>query len=80
MFISAMFMYSPLTSVICVKKEEANIYNSLVKSALFPSRIRTFSFESDTSFFPINRIRNIAYQNMDTTHVLVTDIDVFPDG
>ena len=25
-------------------------------------------------------MRNIAYKNSDTTHVLVTDIDIFPDG
>lgn len=73
------FSCSPLTSVISFKKEEADTYNVLVKNALFPSRVRLFSFENESPSFPINRLRNLAYRNTETTHVLITDIDVFPD-
>ena len=73
-------MYSSITSVISIKKEEADTYSSLVKNALFPTRVRVFSFETDGDSFPINMLRNMAFKNTDTTHVLMTDIDVFPDG
>ena len=73
-------MCSPLTTVFSIQKEEHAVYDSLVRNSLFPSRVHLLIYESDMTSFPINMLRNIAYKNSDTTHVLVTDIDIFPDG
>ena len=73
-------MYSPLVSVISVKKDEVAIYNDLLEKSLFPSRVSLYAYEHDRDSFPINVLRNLAYKNTETTHVLMTDIDVFPDG
>ena len=71
---------SPITTVFSIKREERDMYDSLVRNSLFPSRVHLLIHETDMTSFPINILRNIAYKNSDTTHVLVTDIDIFPDG
>ena len=63
-----------------MKKDEVAIYNDLLEKSLFPSRVSVYAYEHDRDSFPINVLRNLAYKNTETTHVLITDIDVFPDG
>lgn len=70
---------SPIEGVIAVKSDEATIFKSLIKDGSFPSRVKIHSYQNDMTSFPINHLRNLAYQYTSTTHVLIADIDVFPD-
>lgn len=75
----SMFIDSPIEGVIAVKNDEAATFKSLIKNGSFPSRVRIHSYQNDMTSFPINHLRNLAYQYTTTTHVLIADIDVFPD-
>lgn len=36
--------------------------------------------ELDPVFYPVNRLRNVAVKAVQTTHFLMTDIDIWPDA
>lgn len=36
--------------------------------------------ELDPAWYPVNRLRNVAVAGVDTTHFLMTDIDIWPDA
>lgn len=69
---------SPISAAICVKKEEKELFQTITESSFFPSRVRVAMFVPERTNFPINKLRNLAYTNSDSTHVLVIDIDVIP--
>ena len=67
-----------ISAAICVQKEEKEFFQSLLDSSLLPSRVRVSMFVAEKTTFPINELRNLAYSNSDSTHILVTDIDILP--
>lgn len=70
--------YRSISAAMCVKKEERELFQSLLDASLLPSRVHVSVFVAEKTTFPINDLRNLAYSNSVSTHVLITDIDILP--
>lgn len=63
---------------ISVPLSETSSFDAVEKNANLPSRVKLVRFVQSTPSFPINKLRNMAYQNSDTTHVMMLDRDIIP--
>ena len=64
--------------VISISKKDEELLSSMVQSSLFPARVIVTPIENEMDSFPINTLRNIGYNTVTSTHVLVLDLDVLP--
>ena len=73
-----MFYGRTLSVVISISKKDEDLLNSMVQSSLFPARVIVTPYENERDSFPINTLRNIGYNSVTSTHVLMLDLDVLP--
>ena len=68
----------PISLVVSVSPQDVNNIEKLEKDSNLPSRVKVTNYAPSKRSFPINTLRNIAYRNSDTTHVLMLDQDIIP--
>ena len=68
----------PMCVAISVPLSETSSFDAVERNANLPSRVKLVRFVQSTPSFPINKLRNMAYQNSDTTHVMMLDRDIIP--
>ena len=64
--------------MVSVSPQDVNNIEKLEKDSNLPSRVKVTNYAPSKRSFPINTLRNIAYSNCDTTHVLMLDQDIIP--
>ena len=68
----------PISIAIGCKTDEESRLRSLIESSLFPSRVSIRPVIANGDMLELNKLRNIAFSETTTTHVLVLDIDIIP--
>lgn len=68
----------PISNAIGCKTDEESRLRSLIESSLFPSRVSIRPVIANGDMLELNKLRNIAFSETTTTHVLVLDIDIIP--
>ena len=67
-----------MSVVISTTNDEETSLKKMIASSFFPSRVEIIPHIISGDGFPINTLRNIAINNVHTTHFLVADIDILP--
>lgn len=76
-----LFTLSPFSITLCMKKEEVAEVNLQLKANQFDSRLSIVQYIADgNETYPINKLRNLAIQNVKTDHFWLTDLDMWPSG
>ena len=71
--------YSPLSITIHLKEDEVKEFTERIKADQFPSRLSLVQYIStQPNIYPINKLRNLAIQNVQTDHFWLTDLDMWP--
>lgn len=69
--------YRPASIVMCVTHEEASIVEEYIHTHDLPSRLILLLYiHPPSNTFPINKLRNLAIRNIETTHFLIQDSDL----
>lgn len=68
----------PICAAVSVPLAEASRFDAVEKNANLPSRVKLVRFAQSGPSFPVNKLRNLAYENSDTTHVMLLDRDIIP--
>ncbi len=71
-------IYSELSISIHVTDSNKQIVRSFAHSNSFPSRLHIHYVTDNSGHYPINHLRNIAIQEVTTSHFFLTDIDIWP--
>ena len=59
--------------------EGAAVYEQVIKSLDIPKRLNIIAYFSDSAEpYPINKLRNIAIDQVQTTHFWLADMDMWP--
>lgn len=64
--------------VIGVEKNETQFINQYESILNEYSQIEYQFFETNETYYPINKLRNIAIKDIKTTHFFVCDMDFWP--
>lgn len=71
----------PLVISVCIRSEdELSQLQSFLEEAEFPPHFVVIPYLDTSDHYPINKLRNIAIEQVATSHYLMTDIDLFPAG
>lgn len=68
-----------MSIAVCVNAAEKYILQQTV-SLLASSRISVILYDSDSGSCPVNKLRNLAIRNSNTTHVWITDLNIWPSS
>lgn len=68
----------PISVVVSVPSSESDSIGRVERNANLPTRVNLVRYVQPTTSFPINKLRNMAYQNSKTTHVVILDRDIIP--
>lgn len=77
---------SPIIFVIYISTEsQASVVSQFLLAKDFPEQVQIYTYEGkegcfDNKHFPINKLRNMAIQYVQTTHYIVLDMDVSLSG
>lgn len=69
----------PLSITLCLKPEEVDDINKQLRADNFDSRLSIVQYvATNPNIYPINKLRNLAIQNVRTDHFWLTDLDMWP--
>lgn len=68
-----------MSIAVCVKTEEKYLLQETM-SILASSRISVILYDSISESCPVNKLRNLAIHNVNTTHVWITDLNIWPSS
>lgn len=72
-------MYRPISMAFFLYGEGAHIYQKAIETMQIPSRVNIIAhFSEDPEPYPINMLRNIAFNHVRTTHFWLADMDMWP--
>lgn len=78
---SLVVIHRPLVISVCIRSEdELSQLQSFLEEAEFPPHFVVIPYLDTSDHYPINKLRNIAIEQVATSHYLMTDIDLFPAG
>ena len=68
-----------MSIVLYLPNREWEIYMDTVKQMGLENRIKiTLHLQTQEDLYPINKLRNIAIKNVQTSHFFMTDMDMWP--
>ncbi|CAM9258371.1 unnamed protein product [Sphacelaria rigidula] len=67
-------------SIAILEEDREHLPENLCSHMLIRSTWAQSPDELDPAWYPVNRLRNVAVAGVDTTHFLMTDIDIWPDA
>ena len=75
-------MYSPMIIVVNGHSDEERAISEYIRNTYLPSRLTIIMYlmghkNPMTKQFPVNLLRNLAIRNVETTHYLIMDMDLF---
>lgn len=68
-----------MSIAVCVNTEEKYLLQQTL-SILASSRISVILYDSISGSCPVNKLRNLAIHNANTTHVWITDLNIWPSS
>ena len=76
-------MYSPMIIVVNGHSDEERAISEYIRNTYLPSRLTIIMYlmghkNPMTKQFPVNLLRNLAIRNVETTHYLIMDMDLWP--
>lgn len=63
---------------LCVYQYDIEEVESILLGLYFPSRVSVHQHLQRSNSFPINALRNLAIQDVHTSHLFIADIDIIP--
>ena len=68
-----------LSIAVCVLDKENSMYSWYMRNNAFESRLHVTEYHAKTNAqYPINKLRNLAIESVQTTHLWLTDMDMWP--
>lgn len=74
-----LFTSSPLSITFFLTANTSVLYNEIYDSLSLPKRLHiSYYLSKSNGIYPINKLRNIAIDHVNTTHFWVADMDMWP--
>ena len=68
-----------LSIAVFVLDKENSMYSWYMRNNAFESRLHVTEYHAKTNAqYPINKLRNLAIESVQTTHLWLTDMDMWP--
>lgn len=80
-----LIMNRPMIIVVNGKRDEQKDIIKYLRSHYLPNRLTVLLYlvsrnHPQSKVFPVNYLRNLAIRNVQTTHYMIMDMDLWPSG